>query len=109
MSKHTPGPWGAHLQSPDRRVFAMKRRFWEVGGGPDNRGVAFVFGDTEANALLIAAAPDLLEAALADQAAEDHFLTCDYCDELWCDDGLALYKRAKDLSRAATAKAEGRS
>jgi hypothetical protein len=56
-TKFTPGPWMFKAHDGTGRVFEMKR-VWEVGGGPDKAGVAFVFKG-EANARLIAAAPDL--------------------------------------------------
>jgi len=60
MSEHTPGPWKLIEHDGAGRNFVLKRKFWEVGGGPEAKGVAFVFGDDEANAKLIASAPDLL-------------------------------------------------
>lgn len=42
--KATPGP----------RAVTLKRKHWAVGGGPDNKGVAFAFGGNNANAQLIA-------------------------------------------------------
>jgi hypothetical protein len=44
-------------------VLETKRAFWTIGqSSPPRKGVALAFGDDEANARLIAAAPDLLEA-----------------------------------------------
>lgn len=59
--KHTPGPWRVSVEKyPEPRKV-------KVGTGEDGWwGVASAFGDTqeeaEANARLIAAAPDMLEA-----------------------------------------------
>ena len=67
MSKHTPGPWtlggpigSGHLhgREPKFRVYAHRTLFLEVCADPDG----YVRGENEANARLIAAAPDLLEA-----------------------------------------------
>ena len=55
---HTPGPWNAH--SP-RRISAM----WEVTAGAPGFIMASVYREQDAR--LIAAAPDLLEAAKAIQ------------------------------------------
>lgn len=52
---HTPGPWGV----------GEKRGVWVgpvVMADSRGRGVAFVCGESDANARLIAAAPDLLAA-----------------------------------------------
>jgi len=82
--KHTPGPWSIRQES-----------VWSVG--TDHEMTALVYGCTdteeEANARLIAAAPDLLEALkiLAKQA-ESHGAEGVYWDK----------------ARAAIAKAEGR-
>ena len=58
MSGHTPGPWEV----------GDKRGVWVgpvVMADNGKRGVAFVCGDSDANAHLIAAAPDLLHACQA--------------------------------------------
>ena len=64
MSKHTPGPWEAHLDEayfvtgPDRgRVAIMTHLKGAHGLGGRRSG-----DESAANARLIAAAPDLLEA-----------------------------------------------
>ena len=67
MSKYTPGPWFMngpigtyHLNGREPRfcVYASRTLFLEVVAAPDG----YVQGENEANARLIAAAPDLLEA-----------------------------------------------
>lgn len=96
MSKHTPGPWRA----------AVRRGYAAVASGPqtdtvmvaDCRTVDVDLPTATANACLIAAAPDLLEALkilLADMDAEyrDRNGDADH-------DGM-------DLARAAIAKATG--
>ena len=86
MSKHTPGPWIAH-----------KRHIAAANGGI-GLAVVHVNDDivdaqtTDANAALIAAAPDLLSAARKALAA-------------WTGDGPPI---VLDELRAAIAKAEGR-
>lgn len=65
-NKHTPGPWTEH-------TFADEK-FVEIRAGGGCRIVAHVFldnGNREANARLIAAAPELLEALLAFVATFD--------------------------------------
>jgi hypothetical protein len=77
MSKHTPGPWVATCSDVvgERPIGDSGLRFWNVeeSDGPKYRGnVASVFSaehiggitiaERNANARLIAAAPDLLEA-----------------------------------------------
>ncbi|MFA5376377.1 MAG: hypothetical protein WC455_11585 [Dehalococcoidia bacterium] len=100
MSKHMAGQWRIETREPDNRDIRFKRRYWRIGGGPENKGVAFVFGEDEANAHLIAAAPDLLEACramlepLSDDGDRgqytwvrptsrpgDHEFICNYCQE----------------------------
>lgn len=56
MSKHTPGPWFSQYDD---------NGFYEIGSEAVSRRVAFTYSEydtDEANARLIAAAPDLLEA-----------------------------------------------
>ena len=67
-------------------------------------------GELEANARLIAAAPDLLEAAVALEAAEHAHANCDECNgegmpEL-CPKCFPLFDDARLKRRAAIAKAE---
>ena len=55
MSRHTPGPWSV----------GDKRGVWVgpvVTAEDGKRGVAFVCGESDANARLLAAAPELLAA-----------------------------------------------
>lgn len=95
---HTPGPWAV----------GDKRGVWAgpvVMANDGQRGVAFVCGESDANARLIAAAPDLLAACEA------------LCDRLtgWMDETAAddddrerQDEAALDMADAAIAKAEGR-
>ena len=79
-SKHTPGPWGLTEHNGPRDI-TCRRKHWRVGqlvGG--QRGVAIVFGPeagpnpTDANARLVAAAPQLLA------ALEELVVVCDELD-----------------------------
>ena len=56
MSKHTPGPWGIYFNSQDD--FVVRKMFDD---GTESHAVARVHSGA-ANARLIAAAPDLLDA-----------------------------------------------
>jgi hypothetical protein len=73
MTKHTPGPW--EYQDAHEMAAAVLHvdRCWEVGISAEAEGLALVPGN-EANARLIAAAPDLLvacEAALNERMFKD--------------------------------------
>jgi len=57
MSKHTPGPWEALCTDPHHQLVIFARSVEEFVCG-----VTGHMPDAEANARLIAAAPDLLEA-----------------------------------------------
>ena len=57
-SKHTPGPWRVGVTSDAGEVDVIAEGGWFVAVACDSAGD----GDTEANANLIAAAPDMLEA-----------------------------------------------
>jgi hypothetical protein len=96
---HTPGPW---------RVDSMLGFPGSLGIGPavGNRAIAVVTGDSsdgrhEANAQLIAAAPDLLTAC---KAAIGH----GYLDTKAPASQDYVSKLAIECVRAAIAKAEGR-
>jgi len=101
-TKHTPGPWTlgtrAAYQNRDDPVFWHR----DVVNGSKTIRVAKVSGvgedRAEANACLIAAAPDLLEACEVLLKA---------APELWGDD-IEKWPRLMDRVEAAIAKAEGR-
>ena len=58
MSKHTPGPWTYHMNENYARIYLRgSGRIYPALGGDSLQGYC-----GEANARLIAAAPDLLEA-----------------------------------------------
>lgn len=88
MSKHTPGPWRVDpsmslcIDSPSGNVGLMN--------------LARPKAESEANARIVAAAPDLLE-ALIELATEERR-----------DDDDPVLEAARAKARAAIAKAEGR-
>jgi hypothetical protein len=91
-AKHTPGPWQI-IPYPDGHSFIRE------GDAPE-RFVANVSGHNyEANARLIAAAPDMLEALRLLMAATQ-FITFDR-------DSNIEYAEARDHARAAIVKATG--
>ncbi|MCZ4330749.1 hypothetical protein [Castellaniella denitrificans] len=98
MNKHTPGPWGNHLVD-DTVVIIPRRplpRELSVLGHSD-------VADAEdyANARLIAAAPDLLEALIVAEAALNR-IRCTSHTVPWEDTGPAV-----EQARAAIARARG--
>jgi len=104
-TRHTPGPWSA-LTSDGRN--------YEIVGGQEAEYIAIVEAifqpqQNAANAQLIAAAPDLLEACKRASAVVTKFYNAvaDRMGEWESDGPCPLYKIEKVL-RAAIAKAEGR-
>jgi hypothetical protein len=92
-AKHTPGPWGISGKE-ERDLGTLSPGFLEISSAHDVCWIAKVQIHTpegEANARLIAAAPELLEALKAVVAIADRST-----DEF-------------DRARAAIAKAEGKS
>lgn len=92
MSEHTPGPWRpGHIDHWERgEKIAIRAEHID-----DQPYIAFLpdlDGNVEANARLIAAAPDLLEA----------------CHAALCPHSLLTMEDAKQMCRAAIAKAEGK-
>jgi hypothetical protein len=57
MSKHTPGPWFSHIDLKEPVITAQGAVY-----EPQVALVSEIDGETEANAYLIAAAPEMLEA-----------------------------------------------
>ena len=64
MSTHTPGPWFSHPTDAGKAIVAPDCSICEMSPWDDEYQ-----DELEANARLIAAAPDLLEAAIALQVA----------------------------------------
>lgn len=83
---HTPGPWLIGAETPMRPTFTIYNKPFGLGD------VAEVYSDADAN--LIAAAPDLLDALVRLLKNDDEFLTAQ---------GL------RNLAKAAIAKATGES
>ena len=106
MSKHTPGPWKAHFEEayfvtgPDRGRVAMMMNL----KGPHGLGGRRSGEESAANARLIAAAPDLLEAL-------QRAVACGMVPSTSAFEGGAAAHseqvRTADAIRAAIAKATG--
>lgn len=97
MSKHTPGPWQYRRSSTSSTDYYEIIPAGELGGWKDGRYLSVSGAIDEHDARLIAAAPDLLEAAEAIVARWD--------SPLWKDQphtGTFI-----DQLRAAIAKAKG--
>lgn len=94
-SKHTPGPWKYDFQSVDRE--------WAIVTNPYGLIVANVNADSRqtANARLIAAAPDLLE------ALEQIMPSIEDNDSITASQIRHVYADALNAARAAIAKAKG--
>lgn len=115
MSKHTQGPW---LFSPSGAVMQGYSQPFAVAEAGKPNLIAGCFGDVsggmetaEANARLIAAAPDLLDYARAAESREAGFSVPWNIDGSghrceWCADCVA---RLTHMRRVAVSKAEGRS
>lgn len=118
MSEYTKGPWSVMFQN-SRAVEYPGYQGWQVpiqcgahgvNGGPGNVLAIVHMGgpgatsstkeSVEANARIIAAAPELLD------AAEDALRELDFCVEVAGRRG-GLYEKARDGLRAAIAKAKG--
>lgn len=122
-AKHTPGPWVVCIQDDDDKAFEIFSESQLVNG----RISAEKWDDAlaraglnhkefEANARLIAAAPELLEALNAALATIDDYLDYEHNGDPWVEDARAMgemdindYKRDGRLekARAAIAKATG--
>jgi hypothetical protein len=114
MTGHTPGPWAwsPHYKTGDGRAT------WSLIGSQDGYGILSCDGDEnspqglndEANARLIAAAPELLEALIALLPHVEHHDICgdhdayNHADVHTCGCGP---EAAVEHARAAIAKARG--
>jgi len=103
---YTPGPWTINEKWPTEVVSAKGAICETDAGAPES------VEEMEANARLIAAAPELLEALKAYQRLDDAHANCKECDgevmpEL-CEACFPLAYYARLKRRAAIAKAEGR-
>jgi hypothetical protein len=99
-SKHTPGPWTA---LPDKEGWTIQSGQYRVCEVPNVNH----FPQNEANARLIAAAPDLLEALGKITAyAEAHQFDFLAVELDYCPDWVAPYRHIADTARAALAKAQ---
>lgn len=105
---HTPGPWKAHKPAQSEGVpsdgwtirFDGPSHHWHVAtvyGQEKPTGIKYDQGENAANARLIAAAPDLLDACKNIVAA------CELTEDAYYD----AIDTAMNIARAAIAKAEG--
>lgn len=96
MNKHTPGPWFSQYDD---------NGFYEIGSEAVSLRVAFTYSEydtDEANARLIAAAPDLLAAL---QTAKI-LLEASYLDHEGTPNGQVIFT-GLEAAREAIAKAQG--
>lgn len=129
MSKHTPGPWEvSHGGHGSPHGFVIDEYYVLNRTVADDVAIAADIVDpatqmpSEANARLIAAAPDLLEACQMfaewlrreDAGSEGHPWAgkrgtpdCEAAWRKWYDENLRLCGLAQELARAAIAKATG--
>jgi hypothetical protein len=104
MSAHTPGPWRKETtRTLDDAPISFLRLDWAIRNGSDDNGAVIahipmqddLILQSEANARLIAAAPDLLAALRNLLDASERYIFSDEC------------LREREAARAAIAKAEG--
>jgi len=101
MSKHTPGPWKAQLRDGYGGQWEVERQWEVVATGETERWIAdadSLTGCDEANARLIAAAPELLEALQEIAECGSASMVANVWVEL---------ARVQNIARAAIAKATG--
>lgn len=112
MAEHTPGPWHAANWHPggtwanDLAVINPAAEGWDrmLAFLPD-RGDG---GRRQADARLIAAAPDLLAACEAQRAIIEHIPACALCSSgIPCATGRSLSVEARSLLDSSLAKARG--
>lgn len=110
-TKHTPGPWTVTRFEPADSVDSVAYATIHTGAS-GIIGLDLSWGShAEANVSLIAAAPDMRDALLAQEKANTHPAECEYrmardpdtgeC----CEEHARLRRRANELRKAALAKA----
>ena len=100
-SKHTPGPWRVDANHPDY-VLSATRCVTIIYGRPGNAT------EREANARLIAAAPDMLEALKACQSALASMIAPDAIEQTTVLNAFAQATEAESKARAAISMAVSR-
>jgi hypothetical protein len=106
MSGHTPGRWEVFPSEWDSTLYVMPEGQWEGRGGPDTVAVIqsnFMHG--EANARLIAVAPELLFEL--QQAVSQMKMAADCLEAGRTDEALLHVCSLMRTKRAAIAKATG--
>ena len=109
MSKHTPGPWEVFKEHNIRQV-KTQRGVANCGGYAQNWDEDIVYIENLANGVLIAAAPELLEAL---RAAEWHgnveYIALPKATCPCCGNTRQQNHRSDCILSAAIKKAEGKS
>ena len=118
-ARHTPGPWEQKIQSCGFcsicTVYGTDQGWVEIHA-PNGSHTADVRAESTANARLIAAAPDLLEALKDALATIEDYLGYEHNGDPWTEDARSMgemdvndYKRDGRLAhaRAVIAKATG--
>ncbi|KSD80016.1 hypothetical protein [Pseudomonas aeruginosa] len=96
MSKHTPGPW--HVGGPNKCTIYDKHGQRLANSFEGVMATQRTDSECEANARLIAAAPDLLEALIAMEREKSDYMTRNNL-------GDPAIETTNKLARAAIAKA----
>lgn len=73
--KHTPGPWGIEQYTPNEQAVDENTHYSIIAGSTSVATLIELSEETEANAKLIAACPDMLSALQAAIALADKYLS----------------------------------
>lgn len=108
---HTPGPWRISGAAEGKGYSISAKRGLVALVRDDTHPLADVAeGQAQANAHLIAAAPELLEALKLQEAVDEHVANCEDCCEgvfpELCKAGFPIADKARLARRAAISKAE---
>lgn len=110
-AKHTPAPWRVQSDKNTTRVIGDNGSLCGLHKTARNhiKGVSICPIELKANACLIAAAPELLEALEVVEAQIESFYTATITNAKSRDENTELKSAALDNVRAAIAKARGQS
>ena len=112
MNNHTPGPWRVIAPRDDYAGIDAETCGIILFGYKDEKDFSGIRGmsaaEAVANAALIAAAPDMLEALQSVAAWNEREDACDECLSGPCSVGRPLRQKALRLTAMAIAKATGK-